>query len=147
MPGQQPGTQRAGTPSGHVLEVGSPAVEVEGGNPPIGDMMTVIKASCPICGDVELTPREVRLVTSNLPERAYYSFYCDGCGDLVRKPAGEEVIRLLTVGGVVAEHLHVPAEALEEHRGPAISWDDVIDFSAWLDTATTIVEAAAVAPG
>ena len=109
-------------------------------------MMTVIKASCPICGDVELTPRQVRLVTSNLAERSFYAFSCDGCGEEVRKPAGEEVIRLLTVGGVVAEHLHVPAEALEEHRGPILTWDDVIDFTAWLDTATTIVEAATVAP-
>jgi predicted RNA-binding Zn-ribbon protein involved in translation (DUF1610 family) len=109
--------------------------------------MTVIKASCPICGDVELTPRQVRLVTSNVPERSYYSFLCDGCGQQVRKPAGEEVIRLLTVGGVVAERLYVPAEALEDHRGPVLNWDDVIDFSAWLDTATTIAEAAASVKG
>jgi hypothetical protein len=109
--------------------------------------MTVIKASCPICGDVELTPRQVRLVTSNVPERAFYSFLCDGCGEQIRKPAGDEVIRLLTVGGVVAEHLQVPAEALEEHAGPVLTWDDVIDFSSWLDTATTIVEAASAVRG
>lgn len=109
-------------------------------------MMTVIKASCPICGDVELTPRQVRLVTSNLPERSFYSFDCDGCGEQVRKPAGEEVVRLLTVGGVVAERLQVPAEALEEHRGPKLTWDDVIDFSTWLESATTIVEAASTVP-
>lgn len=105
--------------------------------------MTVIKASCPLCGDVELTPHQVRLVTSNLPERSFYSFLCDGCGEQVRKPAGDEVVRLLTVGGVLAERVQVPAEALEEHAGPKLTWDDVIDFSSWLDGATLIAEAAA----
>jgi predicted RNA-binding Zn-ribbon protein involved in translation (DUF1610 family) len=104
--------------------------------------MTVIKATCPSCGDVELTPQQVRLVTSNLPERSYYSFTCAACGDLVRKPAGTEVVRLLRVGGVVAEQLHIPAEALEEHVGPPLTWDDVIDFNTWLQSATTIAAAA-----
>jgi len=107
--------------------------------------MTVIKATCPSCGDVELTPAQVRLVTSNVPDRSYYSFTCGACGDLVRKPAGDEVVRLLRVGGVVAERVHVPAEALEQHDGPALTWDDVIDFSAWLGQATTIAAAAAAA--
>ncbi|HET9656437.1 MAG TPA: hypothetical protein VFP72_13860 [Kineosporiaceae bacterium] len=105
--------------------------------------MTVIKATCPSCGDVELTPQQVRLVTSNLPERSYYSFTCAACGDLVRKPAGAEVVRLLRVGGVVPEQLHIPAEALEEHEGPALNWDDLIDFSTWLQNASTIAAAAA----
>jgi uncharacterized Zn finger protein len=108
-------------------------------------MMTVIKATCPSCGDVELTPQQVRLVTSNLPDGSYYSFTCEACGDLVRKPAGAEVVRLLRVGGVVAERVHVPAEALEEHDGPPLSWDDVLDFEVWLQGATTIAAAAAAA--
>ena len=107
--------------------------------------MTVIKATCPSCGDVELTPQQVRLVTSNLPEGSYYSFTCEACGDLVRKPAGAEVVRLLRVGGVVVERVHVPAEALEEHAGPPLTWDDVLDFEIWLQNATTIAAAAAVA--
>lgn len=104
--------------------------------------MTVIKATCPSCGDVELTPQQVRLVTSNVPDRSYYSFTCAACGDLVRKPAGAEVVRLLRVGGVVAERVHVPAEALEAHEGPVLTWDDVIDFSTWLQNAATIAAAA-----
>ena len=111
----------------------------------IGDIMTVIKATCPSCGDVELTPQQIRLVTSNLPDGSYYSFTCDACGDLVRKPAGAEVVRLLRVGGVVAERVHVPAEALEEHPGPPLTYDDLLDFGTWLQTATTIAAAAAAA--
>lgn len=82
-------------------------------------------------------------MTCNVPDRSYYSFTCDDCGDLVRKPAGDEVVRLLRVGGVVAERVHVPAEALEAHDGPVLNWDDVIDFTLWLGSATTIAAAAA----
>ena len=65
--------------------------------------MTIIKATCPSCGDVELSRDQVRLVVHPLAERSFYGFTCTLCGDVVRKPAGDEVVRLLTMGGVVAE--------------------------------------------
>ena len=61
--------------------------------------MTTIKTSCPVCGDVELKPAQMRLV----------------------------------VCGVVAEHWVIPAEALEEHDGVPITYDDVLDFALGLD--------------
>lgn len=105
--------------------------------------MTIIKATCPTCGDVELSRDQVRLVVHPLAERSFYGFTCTRCGEGVRKPAGDEVVRLLTMGGVVAERVVVPAEALERHDGPPISADDVLDFAAWLATATSVAEAAA----
>ena len=90
--------------------------------------MTTIKASCPICGDVELKPAQLRLVVCTRSEWSYYAFMCTTCRDEVRKPADEEIVALLISGGVVAERWHVPAEALENHAGSAISYDDVLDF-------------------
>jgi len=90
--------------------------------------MTTIKASCPICGDVELTPAQLRLVVANVAERSFYAFWCPSCRDEVRKPADEEIVALLISGGVRAERLHIPAEALEDRLGPAIGYDDVLDF-------------------
>jgi hypothetical protein len=104
--------------------------------------MTIIKATCPNCGDVELSRDEVRLVVHPLAERSFYGFTCTLCGDAIRKPAGDEVVRLLTMGGVVAERIIVPAEALERHTGPAVTADDVLDFAAWLVGAVSIAEAA-----
>lgn len=104
--------------------------------------MTTIKASCPSCGDVELTPPLVRLVVCTVPDWSCYSFTCTGCGEEVRKPAGSEVVRLLTAGGVVAESWQVPAEALEPHDGPPVGWDDVLDFALWLEDAALPVAAA-----
>ena len=105
--------------------------------------MTIIKATCPTCGDVELGRDQVQLVVHPLPERSYYGFTCDTCGNDVRKPAGEEVVRLLTLGGVIAERVQVPAEALEEHSGPPLTADDVLDFTAWLEGVSGIAEVAA----
>jgi hypothetical protein len=96
--------------------------------------MTTIKASCPVCGDVELTPYQVRLVICSEIERSYYAFLCSGCHDEVRKPADEEIMALLVSGGVVAETWEIPAEALEAHTGPLIGYDDVLDFVLALDS-------------
>ena len=95
--------------------------------------MTTIKASCPVCGDISLTPADVRLVVCSNEAWSYYAFDCPDCTDDVRKPADEEIIALLISGGVRAQQWHVPAEALEDHDGEAISYDELLDFALWLD--------------
>ena len=95
--------------------------------------MTTIKTSCSVCGDVELTPAQIRLVVCSRAEWSYYSFPCGGCSETIRKPADEEVVRLLRSGGVVAEQWVIPAEALEVKEGPVITYDDVLDFALSLD--------------
>ena len=84
--------------------------------------------TCPVCGDVDLTPAQVRLVVCSRIEWSYYAFACTDCNDEIRKPADEEIISLLITGGVDADMWEIPAEALEEHIGPAITYDDVLDF-------------------
>ena len=90
--------------------------------------MTTIKASCPSCGEVELTNRDVRLRVCSHAALSYYAFACPSCRDEVRKPADDHVISLLMSGGVKAEVWEVPAEALEIKLGPALSYDDLLDF-------------------
>jgi hypothetical protein len=95
--------------------------------------VTTIKTSCPVCGDVELTPAQMRLVVCSRTEWSYYAFACTTCRDEIRKPADEEIVALLVSGGVVAEHWVIPAEALEDHAGASITYDDVLDFALELD--------------
>ena len=95
--------------------------------------MTTIKTSCPVCGDVELTPAQMRLVVCSRSEWSFYAFNCGTCRDEIRKPADEEVVTLLVSGGVRAEQWVIPAEALEEHHGATITYDDVLDFALELD--------------
>ena len=91
--------------------------------------MTTIKASCPCCGDVDLTPPQVRLVVCSVSAWSYYTFTCPTGGHEVRTPADDHVVSLLMSGGVRAVVWELPAEALEVHDGPAIGYDDVLDFA------------------
>jgi hypothetical protein len=91
--------------------------------------VTTIKASCPACGEVELTSADVTLMVCNHAPQSYYTFVCPKCTDEVRKPADDHVVSLLMSGGVRAEVWELPAEALETHAGPSLTYDDLLDFA------------------
>jgi hypothetical protein len=60
----------------------------------------------------------------------------------VRKPADEHVISLLLSGGVPAQVWEVPAEVLEPKPGPALTYDDLLDFVLSLEGDDLIASAA-----
>lgn len=101
--------------------------------------MTSIKATCPTCGEVELTAEEVTVVVcSSHAQLSYYAFDCAGCVQQVRKPADRRVVSLLVAGGVVVTHWQVPAEFLEAKSGPALTYDDLLDFALRLKGTTRL---------
>ncbi len=100
--------------------------------------MTTIKATCPVCGEVNLTADEVRLMVCSVDEHSYYAFDCGTCVDEVRKPADHTIVSLLISGGVTPIAWEIPAEVLEPKSGPAISYDDVLDFALRLRRTTHI---------
>jgi predicted RNA-binding Zn-ribbon protein involved in translation (DUF1610 family) len=95
--------------------------------------VTTIKASCPTCGEVELTSADITLMVCSHAPLSYYAFDCPNCLDEVRKPADDHVISLLMSGGVQASVWEVPEEALEIKIGPSLSYDDLLDFVLALD--------------
>lgn len=99
--------------------------------------MTTIKATCPMCGDVDLTPAQVRLTVAEAAGWATYTFTCGTCHDLIEKAADDEVVALLSSAGVCVDL--VPGEVLETHRGAPITYDDVLDLALWLETHDVIV--------
>ena len=89
--------------------------------------MTTIKATCPTCGEVGLTPDEVELWIDRADqEGSFYAFNCPACLQVVRKPADPRVIRLLSGGGVVAREVEVPLGP--RFDWPALTPDDLLDF-------------------
>lgn len=90
--------------------------------------MTTIKATCPTCGEVDLTAEDVLLRIGGNKASNTYGFSCPTCTDFVEKPADERIVRLLLSGGVMPVLIHIPAEALEQHDGPPISHDDLLAF-------------------
>jgi hypothetical protein len=63
-------------------------------------MTTQIKATCPDCGEVNLTPGDVQLMVCTVQTLSYYAFDCGGCVRQVRKPADDRIVTLLKSGGV-----------------------------------------------
>lgn len=104
--------------------------------------MTTIKASCPNCGEVELTPADVSLMVCTHAALSYYAFECMTCTEEIRKPADDHVVSLLVSGGVPAQVWELPAEVLEVKTGPALSYDDLLDFGLALGRVDDIVSAA-----
>ena len=100
--------------------------------------MATIKATCPMCGDVDLTPRQVRVrVVEAIHQdesHSSYAFACPSCHLDVEKSADQEVVRLLSTAGVRIDRLEVPAEARECLEGAPIGYDDLLDLVLWLET-------------
>lgn len=109
--------------------------------------MTTIKATCTTCGEVALTPDEVELwIDRSARDDSFYAFTCPACLCVVRKPADERVIRLLTSGGVEVRDVAPPEPPkLPRFEGPAFTHDDLLDFhtllahDAWFEDLLTLV--------
>jgi hypothetical protein len=90
--------------------------------------VATIRASCPTCGDVEMTTREVQVMVCRTTSEGSYAFNCPSCNLAVSKPADPEVVDLLVASGVRLSVWDLPAELSESHCGPPISHDDLLEF-------------------
>lgn len=95
--------------------------------------MTTIKATCPRCGEVELTPDDLELRVCTHAPASYYAFDCPVCKDRIQKPADDRVVQLLISGGVRASVWELPEELSECHDGPVFTFDDLLDFHLLLE--------------
>ena len=90
--------------------------------------MTTIRATCPTCGEVGLTPDEVELHVDPTGHRqASYCFDCPSCLELISKPADERIVRLLASGGVPVREW-APVEEARSPQHPPLTPDDLLDF-------------------
>ena len=90
--------------------------------------MATIRASCPTCGDVELTSRDVVVRVCSLDNSGSYAFRCPACRMAVSKQADHKIVDLLVSSGVRLSVWHLPAELAEHHEGDAINYDDLLEF-------------------
>ena len=90
--------------------------------------MATIRASCPDCGDVELTTSDVRVRVCLDDDRGEYRFTCPICSMVIVKPAEHRTIDLLVASGVEMDTWTLPAELFETRSGGRINHDDILDF-------------------
>lgn len=115
--------------------------------------MAIIRASCPDCGDVELTSRDVRVRVNAATNEGSYAFQCPECQLAVSKAAEPRIIDLLVSSGVELFVWSVPQELLEPRVGPAINYDDLLNFhyelqeDSWLEKVTATANDLSVVTG
>lgn len=90
--------------------------------------VATIKASCPTCGDVELTTRDVQVLLCATTNQGSYAFRCPTCRVAVSKQAEARVVDVLVASGVQLSVWQLPAELHEVHTGPPVSYDDLLEF-------------------
>lgn len=90
--------------------------------------VATIKASCPTCGDVELTTRDVQVLLCATTNEGSYAFRCPACRLAVSKPAEPRIVDVLVASGVRLSVWQMPAELDEVHSGAPISYDDLLEF-------------------
>jgi hypothetical protein len=90
--------------------------------------MATIRASCPDCGDVQLTAAgmTVRVCTDN--RQGAYLFRCPRCRMVVHKPTEQRIVDLLVASGVRMETWRLPAELAERPGGAPLTHDDLLEF-------------------
>ena len=100
--------------------------------------MAMIRASCPTCGDVELTTRDVRVLLCSTTYESSYAFQCPVCRVAVAKPAEPRVVDVLLSSGISLTVWHMPAELDEPHAGAPITYDDLLEFHFQLKRADSL---------
>jgi hypothetical protein len=92
--------------------------------------MATIRATCTVCGDVELGTADVRVRVDPTNHQGTYSFVCPRCDTLVVKPAQPRTVDLLLASGV--EYDMAAASTPDADRAPRmepIAESDIDAFS------------------
>ena len=94
--------------------------------------MTTVRAQCPSCGDVQLHIDDLT-VRVNDDGPSAYRFRCPGCEQTVQRDASPRIVDLLVTAGAPQELWRWPAELAEEHVGPPLTPDDLLDLHVLLE--------------
>jgi hypothetical protein len=91
--------------------------------------MATIRATCTVCGDVELGTADVRVRVDPTDHQGTYSFVCPRCDTLV-EPAQPRTVDLLLASGVEYDMVTHPSFVPEEQpAGEPIAESDIDAFS------------------
>lgn len=90
-------------------------------------MSTMIRATCPDCGDIKFGAERFTIRTRQGIPGGQYRFLCS-CGKIVLKDASEPIIQILRDAYVREEVWELPLELLEHPQGGTLAEDDLIDL-------------------
>lgn len=88
----------------------------------------LVQAECPTCGRIQISAADVVCGISEADEAALCEFPCSGCGRVLLRPLPSVEIPTLLLFGARKAVRPLPFELVEPHRGPALSWDELLDL-------------------
>lgn len=89
-----------------------------------------VRTTCPRCGPVVVDGSLLRCEREpRTPRRGLCELDCPSCSQPILFPTVPDVMDALFEGGATHPSGAVPFELLEDHAGPALSWDDLLDFT------------------
>ena len=109
--------------------------------------MATVRATCPDCGDIEMSTDDVKVRVCVDTSEASYAFRCPTCHVAVAKDAEAAIVHLLVSSGSPLTMWRLPAELSEVHPGPAITHDDILAFHQLLETRGWFARVAAMVEG
>jgi hypothetical protein len=89
---------------------------------------TVVKCTCPDCGDVQTTAGAITLRLAEGEATGQYRFNCPQCNTIVLKSASETIVNLLKAAFVKIETVELPLELMERPLDGTLDPDAIIDF-------------------
>jgi hypothetical protein len=96
--------------------------------------MALIRATCQDCGDVELRSNDLHIRICRQNRASVYHFRCPQCRMVEVRNAQDEILEVLIAAGVKCREWNLPDELDEEHQGPPITHDDLLDFHEMLSS-------------
>lgn len=90
--------------------------------------MARIRASCPTCGDVELTTAEMAVRVNGPDGSGEYRFVCPVCASPVEKLAERHTVDLLLASGVHEVGDDEPVESIVSAESRPLTHDDLLEF-------------------
>lgn len=94
-----------------------------------------VTVACRTCGPVVLATRDVRAARSQTsPDEGLFAFTCPRCGRDVLQDAPATTVALLFASGARPLSGLVPFELAEQHAGPPITWDELLDAHEQMST-------------
>src|SRR5438067_13175385 len=116
--------------------------------------MTTIRARCPHCGEVDMTPEAIELAVRDDTRTGSYRFICPACLTLVEKRADRKIVDLLSsVGVTVTAGTAGHPSLLDELPNPTteprpeidaalvpFTYDDLISFHFFLQDDDQVAE-------
>lgn len=109
--------------------------------------MATIRASCPDCGDVELTTADVTVRVCADDKRGAYTFRCPTCRMTVYKDTEARIVDLLASAGVATVVWRLPRELDERPGGEPLTHDDLLELHDLLEGDDWFVTLSAMVQG